>query len=314
MNDFGARFLVTPSLFPARIAGETWGDESLLLPLPGGPYVVSGMNARQRAQLIARFATFVGDAETVRDEPFELLVHRAFPQDFLAIDTRAWSYSLDLDFSPAALAIAGMRVMARLDLQRNRGAVWTASDDDEFIGIVENVLRPLVAMRLIARGGLLVHSAAVGCGGEGLLFAGQSGAGKSTVAALAVASSLPVLSDDLNAIIREGNRFTLLPLPFTGDLDVALTSRTPLPLAAVIRLEQGGGEALRPMARAEAVSLLIRSSPYVNRDPLHMPLLLERAAEIMAASAAAVLTFRRDGDIWPILRPLCPSPSRTASR
>ena len=46
---FGARFLAFPDLFPARRAGEPWGDREVALDLPGGPYLISGLSAVQAA-------------------------------------------------------------------------------------------------------------------------------------------------------------------------------------------------------------------------------------------------------------------------
>jgi hypothetical protein len=45
---FGDRFLRCPDLFPARRAGELSGDRELLVELPGGPYVFSGLCPSQQ--------------------------------------------------------------------------------------------------------------------------------------------------------------------------------------------------------------------------------------------------------------------------
>jgi len=291
---FGERFLAAPELFPARYSGERWGEETFALDLPGGPYRVTGLTPEQRASLGERFR------ESREPAAIELVVFRAPESDFLAIDTRGWEYSLDI----LGTAIAGMRLMARLD--GTRAALWTPADDREhFPGIFENVLRPLVAMRLLATGGLLVHSAAVIVGDRAILFPGTSGSGKSTIARMALDAGHAVLSDDLNAVVRDGDGFRLVPLPFTGDLTRdEITDRT-APLAAIAGLEKGGVESVRAMSRAEAVSLLVRCSPYVNRDPEGAELLLDRAAELARAARHGILTFRRDGLDWPILERLC---------
>jgi hypothetical protein len=296
---FGARFLVSPSLFPARLAGETWGDLDATLDLPGGPFRLRGLSASQRESLDDRYDTS-GSAGG-----FDLTVYRAPLEDFCAIDTRGWEYSLDYETAGTSISIAGMKLMARLDLARNRAAIWTPIDDvASFWGVVENVLRPLVAERLLMTGGLLVHSAAIALDGRGILFAGPSGAGKSTVSRLALDAQHAVLSDDLNALVRDGDGFRLLPLPFTGDLTREELSTTAVPLQAVVKLEKGDDEKLRPMHIASAASLLVSAAPYVNQDPQRTQLLLDRAAEIASTATRVILTFRRDGSIWPILREL----------
>lgn len=307
MSAFGERFLTAPDLFPARLSGETWGGETVDVDLPGGGYRFTGLAEEQRESLVARYGapwTAVASA-TAFQASYEIAVYRAPAEDFRAIDTRGWEYSLDFLRGDGALAIAGMQLMARIDFSRSRAAIWTpAAAEEEFWGVAENVLRPLVAVRLLAAGGLLVHSAAIALRGAGLLFAGPSGAGKSTVAALALSAGHPVLSDDLNAIVRDGDGFAIAPLPFTGDLDASQISRQPVPLRAVVRLKKGAGEELAPMSRAQAVSLVVQSAAYVNVDEQRADVLLDRATEVVAASGRAALTFRRDGDIWPILESL----------
>jgi hypothetical protein len=191
--------------------------------------------------------------------------------------------------------MAGMRLMARTDLASSRGGLWTCVEDKaEFSGVLENVLRPILAARLLANGGLLVHSASV----DGWLFPSPSGGGKSTIARMGFDAGLPVLSDDLNAFVSGG---TIVPLPFTGDLEEDELGTTPMPLRAIVALDKGDREAVRPMPLADAVSLLVRCAPYVNQDPHRTLLLLDRAAEIAASVPRAVLTFRPGEDVWPIL-------------
>lgn len=287
-------FLTHPELFPARMSGESWGAEAVAIELARDVIRIEGITATQKQSLEDRFGSRITNAEAT----VTMRIFRAPQSEFAEIDTRGWEYALDIDWRDGeAVRISGLRLMALVEL--DRAAIWTCVDDrEETWGIVENVLRPLVAMRLLARGGLLVHSAAV----EGFLFAGASGAGKSTIAKMAVDAGLNVWSDDLNAVVRQENGFVLAPLPFTGDLEEHQIANDTIPLRAVIALEKRADERLRAMPLAEAVSLLVRSAPYVNRDPARAALLLDRAAEVAAAVPRHVLTFRRDGDPWPILR------------
>lgn len=289
------QFLREPALFPARIAGETWGSQRCDLSLAGETFRIEGLSDTQLRGLAERYgARLTEPSET--PAAAVLQIFRAPASDFLEIDTRGWEYWVDLEWSETGFALSGMRVMARAD--RGRAGIWTCVEEPaELSGIVENVLRPLLAARLLATGGLLVHSAAV----AGRLFAGQSGAGKSTIARLGLEAGLPVLSDDLNAIVADGERFAIAPLPFTGDLEEHQITRDSTPLLGVFGLEKGDREEVRPMSFAATVSLLVRCAPYVNQDPQRMPLLLDRASEIAGGTARGILTFRRDGHVWPIL-------------
>jgi hypothetical protein len=308
-------FLREPALFPARIAGETWGTDRCDIELAGERFRVEGLAEPQLRGLAERYGARLHEPSS-DDAAAVLQMFRAPASDFVEIDTRGWEYSVNIDWSDSGFSLSGLRVMARVDLQR--GGIWTCVDEPgELIGVVENVLRPLLAARLLAGGGLLVHSAAI----DGYLFAGHSGAGKSTIARLALEAGLPVLSDDLNALVAIADGFAIAPLPFTGDLEASDVSNEQTPLHAVMGLEKGDLESVRPMSLAEAVSLLVRCAPYVNQDARRMPLLLDRASEIAGRTTRGVLTFRRDGHVWPILdvgnnRPIhvrdhTPEPPRT---
>jgi hypothetical protein len=289
------QFLTEPALFPARIAGETWGSERCDLELAGETFRIDGLSASQLRGLVERYGVL---CHATDDAPpaVVLQLFRAPASDFLEIATRGWEYWTDLSWSDSGFALSGMRVMARVD--GDRAGIWTSVEDAaEIAGIVENVLRPLLAARLLANGGLLVHSAAI----DGFLFAGRSGAGKSTIARLGVEAGLPVLSDDLNALVAAEHGFRIAALPFTGDLAERDRSNVPVALRAVLGLEKGEGESVRAMTVAETVSLLVRCSPYVNQDPLRMPQLLDRASEIAGSVRRGLLTFRREGQVWPIL-------------
>lgn len=286
------QFLREPALFPARIAGETWGPEHCDVELAGEVFRIDGLSSSQLHGLRDRYEVQAAAAAPAA----HIQLFRAPASDFLDIDTRGWEYWTDLQWSESGFALSGMRVMARAEL--HRAGIWTSVDDPaEISGVVENVLRPLVAARLLANGGLLVHSVAV----DGYLFAGRSGAGKSTMARLALDAGRPVLSDDLNAIVREGGGFMLEPLPFTGDLDARDISDRRTQLRAILALDKGDAERVSPMSLADTVALLVRCAPYVNQDPLRLPLLLDRASEIAHGTRRGAITFRRDGNVWPIL-------------
>jgi hypothetical protein len=326
------QFLREPDLFPARIAGETWGDERRDLELAGERFRIDGLSPLQVEGLAERFGARLHECSGDIKPAATLHVFRAPASDFIEFDTRGWEYWADLRWSESGFALTGLHVMARAE--ERRAGMWTPIETAaEFAGIIENVLRPMLAAWLLEHGGLLVHSAAV----DGYLFAGHSGAGKSTIAKLGLEAGLPVLSDDLNALVACGRRaehtphppaapsplaegrrqheahpsdeasshpvdcFELAPLPFTGDLEEWDTSKEPTALRAVLALEKGDAESVEPMTLAQAVSLLVRCAPYVNQDPHRMPLLLERAAAVAASVQRGKVTFRLDGHVWPIL-------------
>jgi len=178
---FGERFLVFPDLFPARRAGEPWGDRRVALDLPGGPYLLSGLSARQEQAVAERFGALVRAApDTSADSPAAVrgALFAAPASDFRPIDTRGWEYAMDFAHAERSVCLAGLHLMARLDWAPVLGgALWTSEEGDLFPGICENFLRVLVAYRLIELGGAVLHSAGVADGDGAFLFLGPSGAG-----------------------------------------------------------------------------------------------------------------------------------------
>lgn len=307
---FGAAFLTRPDLFPARRSGEAWGELALTIALPGGPYRFSGLNAAQAEAVRARFGAHLA-GET--GAAVETLLFRLAEEECREIDTRGWEYGLDLDPAPAAVRMAGLRLAGRLDWRPGlAGALWTPDAGSEaFAGIFENFFRVLTAYRLLERGGVLVHGAAVVAGGWSLLALGRSGAGKTTFSRLALARGAEVLSDDLNALRRTAEGTVVEKLPFTGDfgdLGDSASPAGPFPLAALLRLEKSPDDALVPLGRAEATGLLLACSPYVNVDPHRREALLANLAALLPAAGdppAWALRFTLSGDCWPILERQC---------
>jgi hypothetical protein len=316
MNVFGAGFLVNPDLFPARRGGEPWGGRDLALALPGGPYRFTGLNAAQEEAVRGRFGAYCSLPDGA-PEGVESRLFRAAEADFRTFDVRGWEYGLDLDATPAAVRLAGLRLVGRLDwrsrqqspaLGRLAAALWTPDAGGEaFAGIFENFLRVLVAYRLQEEGGAVLHCAAVAGSRGAHLFLGRSGAGKSTISGLAQERGATVLSDDLNALRLAGGAAVVEKLPFTGDYGDSRSPSSPGPLAGLYRLEKDVADSLRPLSRAEAVACLLACSPYVNADPhrrddlLANLLRLVRAAGAGEAPPAWALRFSLGGGFWPIL-------------
>lgn len=313
---YGAAFLTRPDLFPARRSGEAWGDRALSIDLPGGPYRFTGLNPAQAEAVRARFGSHLVDAAS--PEAVESLVFRMAEEEFREIDTRGWEYGLDLDPTPAAVRLAGLRLAGRLDWRPGLcGALWTAdAGSDAFAGIFENFFRVLTAYRLLEQGGVLVHGAAVAQGGRAVLALGRSGAGKTTFSRQALERGADVLSDDLNALRRTAAGTVVEKLPFTGDLGDSSAPAGPFPLAALLRLEKSPEDRLLPLGRAEATGLLLACSPFINVDPHRREALLVNLATLLPAAGdppAWALRFTLTGGCWPILASQCLPSLRPAS-
>jgi hypothetical protein len=292
-------YLVDPATFPERSEGTAWGGDSFSFRLAGGAIRIEGLSGRQRDTLADLWSAFESGPSS--SEPTTISVFRVPTDRFRKFDSRGWSYALEFDYGPTHTNISGVDLVGRIDWhQRLSGALWATSEDPGcFHGIVENFLRVLLAHAVLLDGGLLLHSAAVVEESSARLFVGHSGAGKSTVAGLALASGRKVVSDDLNVVLSRREGFTLGGSPFHGD--IGAREEGSYPLGEVFRLEQGPRDAVRSMGEAEAVASLVASSPFVNHSPYLADALWSNAISLARSVPTKVLTFRREGTFWDLL-------------
>jgi len=301
---FGERFLRYPGLFPARLAGEPWGDAELLVEAPGGPYRLTDLDAAGAAAAADHFRGSTrppgpgGEPQAVRCR-----VLRMAPEEFLPVDTRGWELTLDLDREAEALRVAGLGLVARLEWRpRLALAIWTDSAGAERLpGTIENVLRVAVAYRLAEEGGALLHAAGAADAGGAAAFLGRSGAGKTTLARLCRAEGKTVLGDDLVALVWRDGAPWLQPLPFAGDLRPEPPLPRPEPLVALYRLAQGPEHAVADLGRGQGLATLVACSPYVNRDPLAADRLLEGLARLVESVPVRLFSFARRPGVWTAL-------------
>ena len=103
---------------------------------------------------------------------------------------------------------------------------------------------------------VLVHAAGGSIDGNGVLFAGQSGAGKSTVSRLLGNSeSARFLSDDRIVLRRFGGKLSMFGTPWPGDAGVAINES--VPLKAICFLRHADGTSLRLLKPEEILQHLL---------------------------------------------------------
>lgn len=302
---FGARYLADPDLFPGRPSGEPWGDEALSIEAGGMRLVVTGLDGERAGRTRARFQDPATEPDRGAGASPDVRVLRAFASDFLPIDLTGCEYTFELDYERDAVRIAGPCWMARIDgvgTAPHASLFTSLSGDEGFVAAFENLLRVLVAYRLVGLGGALFHSAGIVDGGQAHLFLGHSGAGKSTLSARSASEGRRVLSDELNALFRRGDRLYVQQLPFAGDFGQTLPEGEPTPLAALYRLEKGSRAQVLPLSGAEATGLLLACSPFVNADPFRSEALFANLEQLGRDVPAWRFVFSLAEPAWPILR------------
>ncbi len=144
-------------------------------------------------------------------------------------------------------------------------------DHNQPVNPLEYPLDELLLINFLASGkGVEIHA----CGiidqfGQGRLFVGQSGAGKTTIARLfEETEGVTVLSDD-RIILREmGQTVWMYGTPWHGEAGLASPARAPL--SQVYFLEKGSKNQLAPQKRADAMGRLFACSflPFYSHEGL----------------------------------------------
>lgn len=311
---FGDTFLRQPELFPRSMTGDPWGDAALDLTLPGGRYRFRGIDSRQQLWIRERMPDFASEPGEKPPE-IDCFVFRAAPDVFRRFDMRGWEYTLDVKHEPRSLLLAGVDLMARIEWGPINAALWTSTTCREaFWGAFENLLRILCAHRVLDLQGVILHSAGVVSEGNGFVFFGASGAGKTTISRLSLDGGRRVLSDDLNAVCLTSEGPRIEKLPFCGESALVAPGAASAPLRALYRLEKGARNTLRRLGRAEALASLLACSPGPNVNPHRQDDLLTRLQAIVDTTPVGVLTFSLDGDFWRLLEDATETAGRKAAR
>jgi hypothetical protein len=142
---------------------------------------------------------------------------------------------------------------------------------DELLYPLEYPLDELLFVNFLSLGrGTEIHSCGIiDSSGNGHLFFGQSGAGKTTMARLwQNESGVTILSDDRIILRRIENKICMYGTPWHGEAMLASPSRAPL--TAVYFLEKGQKNELVAQKPSDSISHLFACSfpPFYNRDAI----------------------------------------------
>lgn len=163
---------------------------------------------------------------------------------------------------------------------------------------VEHFLRVVTAILIFSQGGLLVHAAGIARDGEGFLFTGCSGTGKTTVCR--VSEEFNVLNDDLVILSPMESGWQISATPFTNPTQVHPGSGTAR-LHKILHLKQANQHELKEVSNAEAVAELLTHIPVISQSPQLIPSLLNRCAKIIQTTELRELYFLPNKDFWELL-------------
>jgi hypothetical protein len=168
--------------------------------------------------------------------------------------------SCEVERQGGLVAVRGPRFEGTLDPATRRGRLVT----QPALGPLDAMLRAALSLALVDHDGVVVHAAGVARGGRGFVFAGPSGAGKTTIgralsgwqAGAPTEANGPggdvLLADELVVLRLDGAGVVAAGTPFWTGAAVAA------PLAGLFLLERGGVAGVRLLEPARGVPALWR--------------------------------------------------------
>jgi hypothetical protein len=164
---------------------------------------------------------------------------------------------------------------------------------------IDSVLRIVHTLILARQGGFLVHAASAIRGGRAFLFAGVSGAGKTTISRLAPPDAT-LLTDEVSYVRREGNAYRACGTPFAGEL-AKVGKNVSAPLQTLFLLEQGPENRIEPVSASAAIRLLLRNVLFFADDAELVRLVFQSACEFVERIPVRRLIFVPDKRVWEMI-------------
>lgn len=164
---------------------------------------------------------------------------------------------------------------------------------------IDCVLRIVHTLLLAQEGGFLVHSASAVRNGRAFLFAGQSGAGKTTIARLAPPDAT-LLTDEISYVCWQGKQYWAFGTPFAGELGRA-GENVCAPIAAIYFLAQGPENKIEPLEPAGAGRSLLENILFFAHDLEVVNTVFQAACEFVSRVPVRRLTFVPDTRVWEMI-------------
>ncbi|WP_423409251.1 hypothetical protein AABM38_04015 [Heyndrickxia sp. MSNUG] len=146
--------------------------------------------------------------------------------------------------------------------------------------------------------GLLIHSSCAIENGKAHIFAGHSGAGKSTAAALSHPREL--LSDEATIVKITPDEVTVFDSPFRSEL-LSTAYQQPCPLAGIQLLHQSEKNRLEKLRKPDALLSLMDKVFYWHHDPAETQRIMGLLRTLVEKVPAYELHFRKDPTFWELI-------------
>jgi hypothetical protein len=164
---------------------------------------------------------------------------------------------------------------------------------------IDSVLRIVHTLVIAKQGGFLLHSASAVRNGKAFLFAGVSGAGKTTISRLAPPDA-SLLTDEISYVRKQDNAYLAFGTPFTGEL-AKLGENISAPVTALYLLAQGPENRIDPVSAADAGRGILANMLFFAEDQELVRCAFEAACDFVNRVPVYRLTFVPDARVWELI-------------
>lgn len=185
---------------------------------------------------------------------------------------------------------------AELDLRRREG--WIRQCANPYS--IDSVLRITHSLLLAMEGSFQVHASSAIRNGRAFLFAGISGAGKTTTVKLAPPDAV-VLTDEISYVRRTEAGYRAYGTPFAGELARPGANASAL-IERVCLLEQSLQNRLRPVGRSNAIRALMRHLLFFAQDNELVERVLDSVVHFVSSVEVMEMEFTPDHRAWELIR------------
>jgi hypothetical protein len=166
---------------------------------------------------------------------------------------------------------------------------------------IDTVLRITHSLVLAEQGGFLLHAASAIRSNRAFLFAGVSGAGKTTMSRLAPADAT-VLTDEISYIRRTPEKnYVAYGTPFAGEL-ARVGANTSAPLEALYLLVQGPENRIAPISKIDAARAIMRHVLFFAEEKELVAKVFDSVLEFVSRVHVAQLIFTPDARAWELIQ------------
>lgn len=164
---------------------------------------------------------------------------------------------------------------------------------------IDSVLRIVHTLVLARRNGFLLHAASAIRNGRAFLFAGVSGAGKTTISRLAP-PDVVLLTDEISYVRKGGDGYIAFGTPFAGEL-AKVGDNVSAPIEALYLLAKGPENRIEKISLGESARSLLANILFFAQEEDFVRAAFHAAFEFVSRIPVLRLTFVPDSRVWELI-------------